>query len=809
VATAPGKPSARFALQIIEGPNAGKTIALTKAKVVVGRLKKCNLILTDRAVSGPHALITVGDTVGTIQDLQSSHGTQVNGQRITAETTLANGDQILLGHTKIVFRALPGATPAAPAAVPEEPEEFVVEEGPAQPEEFVIDDFGDDSDEGAPSALDYIEPQKSPVMPFVIMGVVTVVLVLVFGAIHASRKGGLWEFISGRRNLLRPNHSFEGAVDENGVPEEWQILGESHQWSIEKHEKKGDFASVKTAADCGPGARGRLARTTPVNLAKAIGIELTGSVKVSQCRGAATLGVRWTSEEFPQYSYEQFVYVVAQDTDWVKLSRVMLVPAVASGVTVSCDVFGNVGTVGFDELMLSDSPEQSQTIATIEVPVSEESSLLVLPSDRGVVNVRMGERPILWNGELTVNSDGLLGFGRQAMSVGIEGYPTSDAETNSLVFSGAMALPSTRQGLTYVERVSNQAEGTVIEYTVTSPLAIGEIVPGVSFVVSPDLMASGALVLTDGKYVSTTEPLELKAAEEITWGEKGDRTILSYEGPGRLRYQVVGDRHIISYVGEPQSAEAQAEVKMRVVVSDYSSKAESILTEALDKVASLVEEKKWGEAIVQARSLEKIPLFSEDQLAQLKEQIDAMLKGFDANVVALQKQLKAGEEAQSFEDLMKAEEAIEKLFKLVEGTELEARADALEKELAATRKRVAAAFEAAAQRLADRAAEHRKKGELIIARVYLDNIMRQFPRTQVAQRTVADLKSLLKDLEADEAKRKWLTDALTDARNFAKNKLWGKAKERYQQIIDKDPNSPQAAEAKKGLAEVQAAEGQP
>lgn len=807
MATAPGKPSARFALQIIEGPNAGKTVALTKAKVVIGRLKKCNLILTDRSVSGTHALVTVGDAGGTIQDLQSSHGTHVNGQKITAETSLANGDQILLGHTKIVFRALPGAKQAAPAA-PEEPEEFVVEQAPAQPEEFVIDDLGDDPEEGSPSALDYLEPQKSAAMPFIIMGAVTVVLVLVLGVIQASRKGGLWEFISGRRNLLRPNHSFEGAVDENGVPEEWQIFGESHQWSIEKHEKKGDFAAVKTVADCGPESRGRLARTTPISVSKAIGIQLSGSVKASQCRGAATIGVRWTSAEYPDFSFEQFVYVVAQDTDWVKLSRVLLVPSVATAVTISCDVFGDVGAVGFDELMLSDSPEESQTISTIEVPVSEESSLLVVPSDRGVVNIRLGETPALWNGELTVSSAGLLGFGRQAMSVGIEGYPTSDAENNCLVFSGAMALPSTRQGLTYVERVSNQAEGTVIDYSVTSRQAIDEIQPGVSFVVSPDLMASGALILSDGKYVSKTEPFELGAAEEIAWGAGENRTVLAFENPGLMKYEIVDDRHIVSYVGELQSAEAQAEIKMQVIVSDYSAKAESILAEALDKVASLVDEKKWGEAIAQARSLEKIPLFSEEQLDQLKEQIDALLKGFDANVKELQKQLKAGEEAQSFGDLMKAEEAIEKLFKLVEGTKLEARADALEKELAATRKRLAAAFEAAAQRLADRAAEHRKEGELLIARIYLDNIMRQFPRTQVAQRTVADLKSLLKDLEADEAKRKWLTDALTDARNFAKNKLWSKAKERYQQIIAKDPNSPEAAEAKKGLQEIQKTENQ-
>jgi len=71
--------------------------------MVIGRGAACQLRLSERAVSRQHASLRYAQGQWFIQDLQSTTGTWVNGQRVTA-SALKNGDHIRIGSSEFEFR---------------------------------------------------------------------------------------------------------------------------------------------------------------------------------------------------------------------------------------------------------------------------------------------------------------------------------------------------------------------------------------------------------------------------------------------------------------------------------------------------------------------------------------------------------------------------------------------------------------------------------------------------------------------------------------------------------------------------------
>ncbi|HYP43603.1 MAG TPA: FHA domain-containing protein [Propionibacteriaceae bacterium] len=90
---------------ITQGAQAGTTAELAGGTVLIGRSADCQLILDDDYVSTRHARIVSGAGGIYIEDLGSTNGSYVNGQRITAPTTLSMADTVRIG--KIVMRLEP------------------------------------------------------------------------------------------------------------------------------------------------------------------------------------------------------------------------------------------------------------------------------------------------------------------------------------------------------------------------------------------------------------------------------------------------------------------------------------------------------------------------------------------------------------------------------------------------------------------------------------------------------------------------------------------------------------------------------
>ena len=78
---------------------------LPAGQTLIGRGLECGVRLPSSQVSRVHARLAVSGRRATLEDHDSKNGTWINGARITAETQLADGDEILFGTYRLVFRS--------------------------------------------------------------------------------------------------------------------------------------------------------------------------------------------------------------------------------------------------------------------------------------------------------------------------------------------------------------------------------------------------------------------------------------------------------------------------------------------------------------------------------------------------------------------------------------------------------------------------------------------------------------------------------------------------------------------------------
>ncbi len=84
-------------LVITKGPRKDERIDLSDKPLTIGRVGPADVVINQANVSRKHARISRTDSGYTIEDLGSSNGTFVNGERIQGLRPLSNGDTIRLG----------------------------------------------------------------------------------------------------------------------------------------------------------------------------------------------------------------------------------------------------------------------------------------------------------------------------------------------------------------------------------------------------------------------------------------------------------------------------------------------------------------------------------------------------------------------------------------------------------------------------------------------------------------------------------------------------------------------------------------
>ncbi len=86
-------------LMVTQGSQIGQSAALSDGVIMIGRGADCQIILDDDYVSTRHARVVSGENGVYVEDLGSTNGSYVNGQRITGPTTLTMSDSLRIGRT--------------------------------------------------------------------------------------------------------------------------------------------------------------------------------------------------------------------------------------------------------------------------------------------------------------------------------------------------------------------------------------------------------------------------------------------------------------------------------------------------------------------------------------------------------------------------------------------------------------------------------------------------------------------------------------------------------------------------------------
>jgi predicted Zn finger-like uncharacterized protein len=92
----------RFSLAVIDGPDAGTVHRVEKSHIVIGR-SGTDIPLNDSEVSRNHAAVDVRGALVLLEDIGSTNGTLVSGERISGAVELQNHSEFQVGSTTLML----------------------------------------------------------------------------------------------------------------------------------------------------------------------------------------------------------------------------------------------------------------------------------------------------------------------------------------------------------------------------------------------------------------------------------------------------------------------------------------------------------------------------------------------------------------------------------------------------------------------------------------------------------------------------------------------------------------------------------
>lgn len=91
-------------ISVTGGPLTGTSVPLGRTSIVVGRSPDSALVLEDSYSSSRHARFFQSDGQWFVEDLQSTNGTYVHGQRIDHPVPVRAGDTVRIGQTTFTLQ---------------------------------------------------------------------------------------------------------------------------------------------------------------------------------------------------------------------------------------------------------------------------------------------------------------------------------------------------------------------------------------------------------------------------------------------------------------------------------------------------------------------------------------------------------------------------------------------------------------------------------------------------------------------------------------------------------------------------------
>jgi FHA domain len=183
--------AAQFQFVMRSGPTPGATFSLEGDQLIVGRDSSSAVAINDAEISRKHARLMFQGGKYVLEDLGSTNGTFVNGQRVTSPVVLKSGDVVSFGEQIVLmYEALSadaGATMAASRRSVPPPAPAPVQAAPPPPQQYYTPP---------------IQPVKKTNTTPILIGVgVLVVICLCAGALYYIDSNFLWcnffPFLSG------------------------------------------------------------------------------------------------------------------------------------------------------------------------------------------------------------------------------------------------------------------------------------------------------------------------------------------------------------------------------------------------------------------------------------------------------------------------------------------------------------------------------------------------------------------------------------------------------------------------------------
>ena len=96
----PGNVRAGASIRVMKGFYEGLELPMDQDWIVIGRGRSADVVLADTTISRAHAAIGFNGEAFYVQDLGSTNGTRVNGER-APQAELHDGDEIRLGKLQL------------------------------------------------------------------------------------------------------------------------------------------------------------------------------------------------------------------------------------------------------------------------------------------------------------------------------------------------------------------------------------------------------------------------------------------------------------------------------------------------------------------------------------------------------------------------------------------------------------------------------------------------------------------------------------------------------------------------------------
>lgn len=138
-----------FQLTMRSGPTPGKTYPIEQEELLLGRDLANDIAISDPEVSRRHARFVIQNDNVLVEDLGSTNGTFLNGERISSPQQLRPGDVLTLGESIVLVFEKAGYDPDA-TVVSSRGEPTV--QGKPEPQAF----------QAPPDPAAYRQPQPSP-----------------------------------------------------------------------------------------------------------------------------------------------------------------------------------------------------------------------------------------------------------------------------------------------------------------------------------------------------------------------------------------------------------------------------------------------------------------------------------------------------------------------------------------------------------------------------------------------------------------------------------------------------------------------